>query len=117
MPAKNKRVSVTLTESQFSVVSRLARVNKQSMSSIIGELVETSEPVLRRVADLCEFAEKAREEQRDVMKASLEEAAGEIEPLLLRALRLLGIESREVPSAGVPGVRQRGPGEGPGGGG
>lgn len=112
---RGKRVSVTLSEEQARTIERLAKVNGQSQSRIVGELVEAVEPVLKRVASLCEFAAKAKGETATKLRGSMEEAQAELEPMLLKAMRLMGMEPTLPAPTGKARSAAKGPRRGAGG--
>lgn len=74
MPAANPRISVTLTPSMDAILKRLSDVSGQSKSSIVAELLETSEGVFERMAVILETAKTATQEAKERMAFNLEEA-------------------------------------------
>ena len=74
MPAANPRISVTLTPSMDAILKRLSDVSGQSKSSIVAELLETSQPVFERMAVILETAKTATQEAKERMASNLEEA-------------------------------------------
>lgn len=74
MPAANPRISVTLTPSMDAILKRLSDVSGQSKSSIVAELLETSEAVFERMAVILETAKTATQEAKERMALNLEEA-------------------------------------------
>jgi hypothetical protein len=59
MPTLNPRVNVTLPPGLDALVQRMATLQRVSKSHVIRELLESSEPLLRRAVDSMEAADRA----------------------------------------------------------
>lgn len=70
MPTAKPRITITLTEHQHSVLSRLSVLQKASMSSIVVDLVDTTLPVLERLADVLDNAERAPKQVLEELRKS-----------------------------------------------
>jgi hypothetical protein len=73
MPTKLPRVTVAVTEEQFDILTRSARVQRRPVSSFIRELLDAATPGLRAMLPILEAREKTLAEQP---KALQEAAAG-----------------------------------------
>ena len=78
MPTAKPRITITLTEQQHAVLSVLAQVQKVSMSSIVVDLVETTLPVLSRLAEVLKNAADAPQSVRDEIRKSAEKAESDL---------------------------------------
>jgi hypothetical protein len=78
MPTLKPRITITLTDEQHEVLSEVAKGQKVSMSSIVVDLLDTAIPVLKRVADLVQAAQKAPQEALAQLKLSLGRAEDEV---------------------------------------
>lgn len=87
MPTQKRRVSVTLEDNQSAELDRLAALSGQSVSSIIGELIEQALPVLQRMSEAMEAYSAADADKQRVMLAGLERAHAELLPDAEEVLR------------------------------
>lgn len=78
MPTVKPRITITLTDEQHSTLHALAQVQGVSMSSIVVDLVETTLPVLKRLATVLRNASEAPQAVLDGLRASLESAEGDM---------------------------------------
>ena len=74
MPTVKPRITITLTDHQHAVLSSLASVQKVSMSSIVVDLVDTTLPVLERLAAVLQNAADAPQSVLDELRRSLASA-------------------------------------------
>jgi len=74
MPTAKPRITITLTDEQHSVLSRLSQLQKVSMSSIVVDLVDTTLPVLDRLAQVLQNAADAPQSVLDDLRRSLASA-------------------------------------------
>lgn len=79
MAGLNPRISVTLTPSCDAVLKRLSEASGQSRSSLVAELLEESQGVFARMADMIELAKNATDEARQRMAQNMERAQAELE--------------------------------------
>ncbi|MCS0599613.1 hypothetical protein, partial [Massilia agri] len=82
MPATNPRISVTVTTSVEAVLSRLSVATGQSKSSFIAELLESSMPVLERMATVIEAAQQAKDTLKSQTVKDMEEAESRLHEIL-----------------------------------
>jgi len=82
MPATNPRISVTVTPSVEAVLSRLSAATGQSKSSFIAELLESSMPVLERMATVIEAAQHAKDTLKSQTVKDMEEAESRLHDIL-----------------------------------
>ena len=98
MATSKPRITVTLTEHQYEVLSRLAAARGSSRSSIMGDLLEASLPVLERTFTLLEALEAARKgDYLEDFAASMDKAEATLAPMLASVL-----EQMEMPLAVGP---------------
>ena len=121
MATSRPRITVTLTEQQHLVLSSLSHLQKTSMSSIVGELIETTLPVLERLVHVLDNAASAPKHVLDELRKSAELAESDLllshqsmGSLLEQLLQSAAGDStatggrREVPAAGGPPTSNRG---------
>lgn len=100
------RVSVTLRDETYATLRRLSQANGESMSSILGGLVEATAPALERVAALVEAASGAQQEVLERLAESMTAAESTLSPLALEGQQefldlMTGLIS-EVQAGGPP---------------
>lgn len=82
MPAVNPRITITLKPQTHAALQRMSALAGNSMSAIVGELLEQSQPVFDRMVRLLESAAKIKESaqgERDRIAKSLEDAQANLE--------------------------------------
>lgn len=82
MPTQNPRLTVTLKPSTYAQLQAVSRLTGGSLSSMIAEILEQSEPVFSRLIQVLTAAEKAKQDVRDRFGADLEKAQTKIEKQL-----------------------------------
>ena len=90
MPTAKPRVHVTLPPDVHATIAKLAKLQHSSMSSVVAELVIEMAPILLRVSEAIEHAEKMQAEAVPKYVESLDRAQGVLEPLLATLLDQLG---------------------------
>lgn len=80
MPTRKRRLSVTLPDECSAELDRLSALSGQSVSSIIGELVEQAMPILARMSQALEDYAAADAEKQRTMVAALERAHSDLLP-------------------------------------
>lgn len=80
MPTSKPRITVTLTEQQYDLLSGMSSLGSGSMSSIVADLVETMVPVLERVVSTLRAAANAPIEMREAMRLSFAKAEDDLRP-------------------------------------
>lgn len=86
MPAVRPRISVVLDPEVLDVLQRAARVQKQSVSKLVGELVTEMTPAIARVARFGEAFEASTVAQKDALRAGIDQADGAVNQLIQDAL-------------------------------
>ena len=89
MPTTKPRITITLTDHQHNVLSRMSKLGKDSMSSIVVDMLETMLPVLERVVIAMQAAANAPIELQNGMAASFEKAEKEVSAHLASSMRQL----------------------------
>jgi hypothetical protein len=88
---RNPRITVNVKPEVAEVLRRTATATEQTVSGMVADLLEMVSPVLARVAALHEMAAQARTQATEGLKESLEAVQDELEPVLLRALDVMGV--------------------------
>lgn len=78
-----KRVSAAIDQADYEVLSRLSKLNGESMASIVGQLVHSVAPALSRVADVLEVASTAQGDVLKNLQRSVDESEALLSPLVL----------------------------------
>ena len=86
MPTAKPRITLTLEEPQYRVLSKLAELQGCSMSSIVVDLVQTVIPVLDRVSSVLQAAKTASESVTNELKKSAESAEAVFSPMAQQLL-------------------------------
>lgn len=79
MPATNPRLTITLKPSTATLLRRISELTGNSQSSLIAELLESSEPMFERLVTLLQAATEAKASITADMVAGLEEAQTKLE--------------------------------------
>jgi hypothetical protein len=82
MPAVNPRITITLKPQTHAALQRMSALAGNSMSAIVGELLEQSQPVFDRMVRLLEAAAKIKDSaqgEKDRIAKSLEDAQANLE--------------------------------------
>ena len=98
MPAVNPRITITLKPQTHAALQRMSALAGNSMSSIVGELLEQSQPVFDRMVRLLEAAAKIKDsaqDEKDRIAKSLEDAQQNLERQL--GLSLEWMDERSAP--------------------
>ncbi len=98
MPAVNPRITITLKPQTHAALQRMSALAGNSMSAIVGELLEQSQPVFDRMVRLLEAAAKIKDsaqEEKDRIAKSLEDAQQNLERQL--GLGLDWMDERSAP--------------------
>lgn len=78
MPTTNPRLTVTFSPSMATVLDRLSELSGQSRSSIIAEIIEGTQPVMERMIQVLEAAQKAKASLRTELTRGFDDAEGEL---------------------------------------
>jgi len=82
---KKPRITVTLTPEVHALLKRMSELTRGSQSSFVGDLLSQCSPVLSRMVEVLEAAEKMRGEALrvpDEIKAGLDQAQSQLESQL-----------------------------------
>lgn len=113
MPTAKPRITITLTDQHHAVLSALAALQKVSMSSIVVELLDTTLPVLERLAGVLENAANAPQAVLDQIKNTALSAEADLANAHSSVFRQLDLLEKSS-SAQVPGdARSEAPGTKP----
>lgn len=86
MATTKPRITVTLTERQHEVLKVISECGGQSMSSLLGELVEVSLPTFERMANTFQKLRQAQNYERAKMVEAFDQAQSVLEPIASEAL-------------------------------
>jgi hypothetical protein len=121
MPTAKPRIQVTVTNSQYELLKRLAKLQQRSMSAVLSELFDQIEPVYERVAVVLQAAMRAQDSMKDGLRTATESAERELAPMLGAAMGQLdllmaaagpaqpGAAATAVGSAALPAIPTPGP--------
>lgn len=79
MPAKNPRVSITLSPLVAAQLRRISELTGNSQSALVAELLDGNEAVFARLIRVLEAANEARASLRESLNTELELAQGKLE--------------------------------------
>lgn len=79
MTTLNPRLTITLKPSVAAQMRELSRLTNQSQSSIIAEILESSDPVFSRLIQVLTAADAAKAELSSKVKKDMEAAQGRVE--------------------------------------
>jgi uncharacterized protein (DUF1778 family) len=82
MATNKPRITITLEPEQYELVRELARMNDQSMSSVVVELVQAIQPTIERVVNAGRAFEQLSDDMKDKIRANFEGAEQRIMPAL-----------------------------------
>lgn len=91
MPTLKPRITITLSEHQHAVLSRMSALGKDSMSTIVVDMLDTMLPVLERVVVALQAAADAPIELRNGMVESFEKAEKEVSGYMAAAMGQLDL--------------------------
>ena len=111
MPTAKPRIAVTLNQTTFDVIARMAQLQGCSRGPVVAELLETVAPALARTVALLEAAADAPQQVRDGLLAAVQGTHNELAGISGDALRQLDFLLGEFDQAGInPHVVTRGSG-------
>jgi hypothetical protein len=111
MPTAKPRIAVTLEQSTFEVIARMAALQGVSRGSVVADLLDSVAPVLTRTVALLEAAAAAPKQVRDGLREVAEAAHDEFTVIAGDATKQLDMLLDAVAQAGVdPHVVTRGSG-------
>jgi hypothetical protein len=84
--AKTARIQVSFEPHDYELIRRLAELQEQSMSAVVGDLFDSVSPVLERVCVVLEAARKAKRDAHAGIKQQVEKIEVEMRPLVTAAL-------------------------------
>ena len=113
MATSKPRITVTLSERQHQVLKIISDCGGQSMSSLLGELIEVSLPTFERMANTFQKLSQVKTAERAKMLQAMDEAQSALEPIANAAVDqfdlFLGrieaaVEDAPGDAAGAPGA-------------
>lgn len=81
MATEKPRITITLEPDEYAVLHRLAKLQGSSMSRILREFMGEVTPILSKVADSLEVAQRASEGAKANLRRAAEAAEEELRPL------------------------------------
>lgn len=107
MATTKPRITVTLTKRQHEVFTSISASSGQSMSSLIGEIIELSMPTFERMATTFQKLRATQDNERAKVAQVLEEAQNALEPIALAAVGQFDLFMGKVESAAGAGGPER----------
>lgn len=89
MATTKPRITITLTERQHQLLKAIGEGSGFSMSSLVVDILEASEPVLERMAVTFQKLKKASDSQKSHLAKTLDDAQSAFEPLVAAGLNQL----------------------------
>lgn len=87
MATTKPRITITLTERQHHLLKTISDVSGNSMSYLVTDLIEASEPILERTASTFSHLKVLNDENKKKIKEAMENAQNVIEPMAINALQ------------------------------
>jgi uncharacterized protein (DUF1778 family) len=87
MATTKPRITITLTERQHHLLKTISDASGNSMSYLVTDLIEASEPILERTASTFSHLKELNEENKRKIKQAMENAQNIIEPMAINALQ------------------------------
>lgn len=108
MPTVKPRITITLTEQQHAVLSSLAGLQRVSMSSIVVDLLDTTLPVLERLAGVLHNASTAPQHVLDELRRTAHSAENELSGIGPSVMGLLDemVDLSSAPDSTATGRRE-----------
>lgn len=82
MATTKPRITVTITERQHALLKAISEATGASMSAYISDLLETSEPVMERIASTMQKLQQLNAQRKASVAAALDEAQTALEPVM-----------------------------------
>ena len=86
MATTKPRITITLSDRQHQLLRSISESSGQSMSAFVGDLLETSEPVLERLASTFQALKARTNIERAKIIQTLDDAQTAFEPLAMAAV-------------------------------
>ena len=96
MATEKPRITITLEPDEYAVLHRLAKLQGSSMSRILREFMGEVTPILSKVADSLEVAQRASEGAKANLRRAAEAAEEEVTRAMPGKLRAPGEGSERV---------------------
>lgn len=91
MATKKPRLSITLNKHHHEVLTTISECSGETMSSLIGDLIDASLPTLEKMANALQKIKTATDEQKKQIRKAMNEAQSALEPIAQQALDQLDI--------------------------
>lgn len=111
MATTKPRITVTLTKRQHEVFTSISSSSGQSMSGLIGEIIELSMPTFERMATTFQKLRATQDRERAKVAQVLDEAQNALEPIALAAVGQFDLFMGKLDAelAGSPNERSESP--------
>lgn len=86
MATTKPRLALTLEPEQYQILQRLAAVQGGSMARIVSEMLSEMLPMLTKVTEAMEAAQKAHEGMKASIRTAAEQAERDMQPLVATAI-------------------------------
>lgn len=78
MPTLKPRITITVSENAYEVITRMAKLQGTSKSKVVGDLLDSVAPALTRTVALLEAAADAPKQVRDGLRSVVESTHDEL---------------------------------------
>lgn len=102
MATLKPRVTVTLSEPLNTTLRALTAATGQSISGLICEILESSEPILKRMAETFAHVKAMTDQQRERFKQAMEDAEDTFSPLASQVVGQFDIFASNLEEAAAP---------------
>lgn len=99
MATNKPRITITLTKRQHEVITAISDASGQSMSSILGEIVEVTMPTFERMAATLQKIKSVRQLEQSRLADAMENAQAALEPIAMAAVGQFDLFLANVESA------------------
>lgn len=86
MATTKPRITVTLSERQYALLSSMSANSGSSMSSFIHDLLEACEPAMERMASMFQALSEQKNRSNQLIAEKIRDAQGQFEPNLAKFL-------------------------------
>lgn len=86
MATTKPRITITLSENQHRLLKSISESSGNSMSYLVADIIEASEPILERTASAFSHLKELNEENKRKIKQAMQSAQDIIEPMAFNAI-------------------------------
>lgn len=101
MATNKPRITLTLEPRQYEVLRSISDSSGQSMSGIVADLIEASQPILERMAVTFQKLKQVKEVERSSLLQAMDDAQAAFEPMAQEVIGQFDLFMERVEKAGV----------------